>query len=72
MKAGKQPHTSTELETTKHFHPVRGTASCDPQASASPRGLLALVFGADSEGQAVFAQLCQTLATPWMVTHQAP
>lgn len=53
MKAGKQPHTSTELEPTKHFHPVRGTASCDPQASASPSGLLALVFGADSEGQAV-------------------
>lgn len=52
MKAGKQPHTSTELETTEHFPPVRGTASCDPQASASPSGLLALMFGADSRGQA--------------------
>ena len=53
MKAGKQPHTSMELETTKHFHPVRGTASCDPRASASPSGFLALVFDADSQGQAV-------------------
>lgn len=52
MRAGKQPRTSTELETTEHLHPVRGAASHDPEATASPSRLLALVFGANSGGQA--------------------
>lgn len=52
MRAGKQPRTSMELETTEHLHPVRGAASHDPEAAASPSRLLALVFGANSGGQA--------------------
>lgn len=62
MRAGKQPRTSMELETTEHLHPVRGAASMT-QRPPPPSRLLALVFGANSWGQAA---LCLPLKTGGM------